>query len=329
MSVLSKTGCETQRTERLSALVELKPGSARNLFLVHDGDGDTDLYSSLARRMPDEVAVFGIKPRTIERVPLAHVKIEDMANSYLEEIRKKQSHGPYLLGGLCAGGVIAYEMASQLLQKGESVELLALLDAATPHAPKRRGRITKERFGRTKEAFGGPSRGGHWTTNRVYSLGVLLSRKLGNAVRWEIAQLGQRFWARVRFRFLQEVLARGLSWPEHLPELTTRQIYECAEAGYVPRQLSGARALLVRARRRTPIVSDTPFSAIYADETLGWDALIQDLIIADVDGGHGTMLQEPFVQSLAKALLHQLNFKSDDEHAGPFESARPALAHNL
>jgi thioesterase domain-containing protein len=329
MSVLSKTGCETQRTECLSALVELKPGSARNLFLVHDGDGDTDLYSSLARRMPDEVAVFGVKPRTIERVPLAHVKIEDMANSYLEEIRKKQSHGPYLLGGLCAGGVIAYEMASQLLQKGESVELLALLDAARPHAPKRRGRITKERFGRAKEAFGSPSSGARWTISRVYSLGVLFSRRLGNAVRWEITQLGQRFWARVRFRLLQEVLARGLPWPEQLPELTPQQIFECAETNYVPRQLSGARAVLMRARRRTPIVSDTPFSAIYADETLGWDALIQDLIIADVDGGHGTMLQEPFVQSLAKALLHQLNFKSDDEHAGPFESARPALAHNL
>src|SRR5262249_3204094 len=147
----------------------------------------------------------------------------------------------------CAGGVIAYEMASQLLQKGESVELVALLEAATPHAPKRRGRITKERFGRTKEAFGGPSRGGRWTISRGYSLGVLLSRKLGNAVRWEITQLGQRFWARVRFRLLQEVLARGLPWPEQVPQLTPRQIYECAEARYVPRQLSGARAVLMRA----------------------------------------------------------------------------------
>ena len=30
--------------------------------------------------------------------------------------------GPYMLGGLCAGGVIAYEMASQLKSTGETVQ---------------------------------------------------------------------------------------------------------------------------------------------------------------------------------------------------------------
>ena len=38
------------------------------------------------------------------------------------------------VGGMCAGGVIAYEMAVQLISLGETVKLVALLDAATPHA---------------------------------------------------------------------------------------------------------------------------------------------------------------------------------------------------
>ena len=67
-----------------------------------------------------------------------------MASFYVKEVRKKQPLGPYLLGGFCAGGVIAHEMASQLLYAGEIVELVALLDAATPQAFKRR----EQRFGR-------------------------------------------------------------------------------------------------------------------------------------------------------------------------------------
>ena len=89
--------------------------------------------------MPDDLAVSGIEPRRIPGVPLAHTSIEDMAAFYVEEMRKKQPHGPYLLGGMCAGGVIAHEMASQLVRMGERIELVALLDAATPQAPQRAG----------------------------------------------------------------------------------------------------------------------------------------------------------------------------------------------
>ena len=91
--------------------------------------------------------MFGIRPRSIPGVPIAHTRIEDMARCYIDEVRKKQPHGPYLLGGLCAGGVIAYEMALQLSRAGESVELLAILEAATPQVPMRRLLVTKKRFG--------------------------------------------------------------------------------------------------------------------------------------------------------------------------------------
>ena len=109
---------EPKGLERSANLVELKRGRGRHLFLVHDGDGETSLYRNLARRMPDEVAVFGIEPHRIAKVPLAHARIEDMARFYVEEVRREQPAGPYMLGGLCAGGVIAYEMGRQLKSAG-------------------------------------------------------------------------------------------------------------------------------------------------------------------------------------------------------------------
>src|SRR5262249_2379389 len=46
--------------------------------------------------------------------------------------RALQPHGPYCLGGLSFGGVVAFEMARQLQQSGEQVALLALIDTWAP-----------------------------------------------------------------------------------------------------------------------------------------------------------------------------------------------------
>jgi thioesterase domain-containing protein len=49
-------------------------------------------------------------------------------------------------------------------------------------------------------------------------------------------------------------------------------------------------------------VDDTAYLEIYTDDTFGWRELADKLVVIDVDGGHSSMLQEPFVRSLATAL---------------------------
>ena len=296
---------------RSGALIELKSGGPRNFFLVHDGDGDALLYLNLARRMPDDLAVFGIEPRAIAGVPLAHTRIEDMAGFYVNEVRKKQPHGPYLLGGLCAGGVIAYEMASQLLRAGESIELVAVLEAATPQAPKRRWAIASQRIDRLTQVLTDARNSERATIVKAYSVVGATLRKLVHSLAWEIMQRGDRLWGSARFHLLHQLLARQLPWPGYVPELSVRQIYGFAEARYVPKPLCGAPAVLVRALRRSFILSDTPYREIYADETLGWGAITRGLVVIDVDGGHSTMLEDPFVGPLAAALMPYINHKSE------------------
>jgi hypothetical protein len=237
---------------------------------VHDGYGDTLLYLNLARRMPDDLAVFGIEPRSIAGVPLAHTRIEDMAGFYVNEVRKKQPHGPYLLGGLCAGGVIAYEMASQLLRAGESIELVALFEAATPQAPKRPWRIASQRIARLRKVLTDARNSERATIAIAWSVVDVTLRKLAHSLAWEFMQRGERWWISARFRLLHELLARQLSWPGYVPELNALQIYEFAEARYVPKPLCDAPVVLVRALRRSFILSDTPYREKYADETFGW-----------------------------------------------------------
>ena len=259
--------------------------------------------------MPDDLAVFRVAPHRIAGVPLAHTGIEDMAAFYIEQVRNRQPLGPYLLGGLCAGGVIAYEMALQLVRAGEVVELVTLLDAAKLKASKRRWRVTRQRFGRLKQVLADARKTKRSTIGQTRSIVAVASRKLVNALAWEIMQHAERLWVRARFHILRQLLARRRPWPGFIPELSSRQIYESAEARYVPKPLCGASVVLVRARHHTCFLSDTPYREIYADETLGWGAITQGLAFVDVDGGHGTMLQEPFVKSLAQALLLHINHK--------------------
>jgi FkbH-like protein len=278
------------------SLIELRPGGLQNFFFVHDGDGETLLYGNVARRLPKRFAVFGIEPRQLRDIPLAHARIEDMAAYYLDAMRQKQPHGPYFMGGMCAGGVIAYEMARQLETAGEDVGLLVLLDSALPTTPKRRGRIASQRMGRLSQLVA--ERG---SNVNPLKLATAILRKIFNASVWEIVQRVRRWSVRVRFRLLRLLLDRELPWPNVVPGLTVRQIYDAAESGYVPRPAPLSALMLVRARCGQG--GDAPFREVYADEVLGWGRMSNHLLIEDVDGGHYSMLQEPFAEKVAARLI--------------------------
>jgi FkbH-like protein len=296
---------EPQADLRSGILIELKRGGPRFLFLIHDGDGETLLYRNLARRLPDDLAVFGIEPRRLSRVPLAHTRIEDMARFYIKEMRRKQPRGPYMLGGLCAGGVIAYEMASQLQSVGETVKLVALLDAAKPRARKRAGHISKQRVRRLEAVFAGVRGEGGIYVERLYSSIMAALSKLKSFLVWEFSSRAKRLTTRLRFRLLHELLMRGRPWPPSLAELSVRDIYDSAEARYIPKPLSNAGVILLRAESGDEY--DQPYKEVYSDDTFDWSSVAEDVIVIDVKGGHSSMLQEPFVESLVGALAPKVS----------------------
>ena len=58
--------------------------------------------------------------------------VEAMAEENVRQLMALQPQGPYLLGGYCHGGLIAYEMARQMKQQGIEVGIVILLDAWVP-----------------------------------------------------------------------------------------------------------------------------------------------------------------------------------------------------
>ena len=102
--------------------------------------------------------VWAFQARGLDGLREPHTTIEAMAADYLGELRKVRPHGPYFLGALCAGALIAAEMARSLREAGETVLPLLLLDPPSHALQGGYLQMTEERFVnkmKTRAAMGG------------------------------------------------------------------------------------------------------------------------------------------------------------------------------
>jgi phthiocerol/phenolphthiocerol synthesis type-I polyketide synthase E len=120
---------EDGRAGGWSPLVAIqKQGTRPAFFCMHGAGGNVLIYRELAQHLGADQPFYGLQAQGLDgsRAPLG--TIEEMATLYAKEIRRVQAHGPYLIGGYCMGGTLAYEVARQLRESGEEISLLALFD---------------------------------------------------------------------------------------------------------------------------------------------------------------------------------------------------------
>jgi amino acid adenylation domain-containing protein len=99
------------------------------LFCVRGGAS----FRPLAKRLRPDQPFLGLDlpQQVLEQLPKPY-RIEDLAAAFIQIMQAVQPQGPYCLAGLCVNGVIAYEMAKQLEERGERVGMLALFDSQNP-----------------------------------------------------------------------------------------------------------------------------------------------------------------------------------------------------
>ncbi|MEU7717504.1 amino acid adenylation domain-containing protein [Streptomyces tibetensis] len=114
----------------LDVMLPLRPtGRRAPLFCVHPAAGLGWCYSGLLRHLGREHPVYALQSRGLDGAPVAAATLEDIADDYVEHIRRVQPHGPVHLLGWSFGGVLAHRIATRLQSRGEQVALLAVLDA--------------------------------------------------------------------------------------------------------------------------------------------------------------------------------------------------------
>lgn len=113
-----------------SSIVAMQPrGSAAPLFIIHGAGGNIIRFYQLATLVGTDHPIYGIQAQSLLSGQRALLRLEDQAAYYLEEIRKVQPKGPYFLLGYSFGGTTAFEIAHQLREQGERVEMLGMLDS--------------------------------------------------------------------------------------------------------------------------------------------------------------------------------------------------------
>ncbi|MFJ6675669.1 amino acid adenylation domain-containing protein [Actinosynnema sp. NPDC091369] len=124
--------CEhLSRARAWSTLVPLRenPGAPK-VFLVHPAGGSVLAYRPLAESVDaDWYALQAPGPDSGQEVP---TEVEDFAVRYVEEVRRVQPHGPYVLGGWSSGAVIAAHVAHKLELGGDRVSRLFVFDSPAP-----------------------------------------------------------------------------------------------------------------------------------------------------------------------------------------------------
>jgi thioesterase domain-containing protein len=145
-------------------LVALSAQGAKTPFFCVPPSATTAMtFGRLAEYMGQDRPFYGLEYAGMDGKTEPHVDISRMAAYYLEEIQSIQSGGPYYLGGMCFGGLVAFEIAQQLLSKGHAVAFLGILDSThAPNLSKPRGyyvylvtRFINQKFLRKKFTIGG------------------------------------------------------------------------------------------------------------------------------------------------------------------------------
>ncbi|MDN3204400.1 non-ribosomal peptide synthetase [Algoriphagus sediminis] len=102
-------------------------GKENPLFCVHSEFYYETVYSQLTRQLSSDYPVYGllsVSPELVkDQVPEG---IPEVAELCIRDMKKVQPKGPYRLLSYSIGNVVAFEMARQLLEEGEKVQLIMI-----------------------------------------------------------------------------------------------------------------------------------------------------------------------------------------------------------
>ncbi|KAL8929785.1 MAG: hypothetical protein Q9208_000929 [Pyrenodesmia sp. 3 TL-2023] len=105
--------------------------TSKTMFMFPDGSGSATSYMHLPRLRGD-IALVAMNCPYMTNPKEMQGSFEDIAGALLAEVRRRQPKGPYYLGGWSAGGAFAHYAARILIEAGEEVRSLLLIDAPCP-----------------------------------------------------------------------------------------------------------------------------------------------------------------------------------------------------
>ena len=248
--------------------------------------------------------------------------VEELAADCVKEMRMVQPKGPYIVGGHCFGGAIAFEIAQQLQAEGQKVASLILIDAYRPAVLPSSRRIRLQ---------------------TQLNLGIFWLRKnyyyYGN--RKELGRLPGKLWEKVSGRRQ----STGAAEASQSTEASTLQSMEALASENTTTELDASTDYEVRyaqaiaandwaaARYQASdycgtlklFRADIQMLEWYFGESLGWQTLVKDrLSVHFITGFYGNMFNTSAATVVAEQVKAYLATLPASEP--PSDSASPRAA---
>lgn len=254
-------------------------GNGAPVCAIHGGDGGILFYRQLAELLPKDRPFLAIESPDLGHSDEIGVgSVEETAAHYVEMLRASRPHGPYLLAGYSYGGVVAYEMARQLVEAGHEVPFVALFDTMNPAAPIRPYALT-ERVSV------------YWNASNDLSLRERILKLAGRF------KDGVETHLRVKAEVAAAQKAGTAAAHTEMRAIQLREAHVAAMDAYVPQPFAGCLHVF-----RAAAVNDK----FEVPDDYGWKHLVKDLRIIEVPGEHLTMFEDGHVKPLADEFLRCL-----------------------
>jgi len=302
---------EPQSTHTFRHLVPMNaPGAEQRgklpFFLCAGMFGNVMNLRHLATLVGEDRPFHGVQARGLLGQEEPHENFHEMAKDYLAEIRAVQPHGPYLLGGFSGGGLAAYEMALQLIEAGEEVPLLVLLDTplAQDEPLTRQERLLIHKQNLQKE---GARFFLNWVENKIKYREELREREASRATQAESKEA-----ANFRSNLIEAAFYRALDRYHTKPLPASTKLLLCRPK-LRPTHTFGPMRAINKDRRR-----------IYHDN--GWSKYSDSVEVFEAPGNHDSMVLEPNVRILAARLRPALN---DAEQASRNQALQASVSNKM
>jgi amino acid adenylation domain-containing protein len=223
--------------------------------------------------------------------------LQEIARRFVPKLLASQSHGPYIVGGFCLGGILSYEVACQLQAAGYEVSLVILLDVPSPdyYRPAELSKLIRRPV---------------YVTKRLKQLGL----------RKTLVRLLERASQKI------QVKAERALVPEH--SIRTQEIMETAAYRYTPKRYEGDVALIMASEL-------TPDSPPHEHFLPWWRGIISKTLHEhEIDAIHLDLVEGAAVIQVAEAISSHINqttkgsLLSNGEIVGAADNA-PQLSYGL
>lgn len=289
-SLAALIGHRGEVRDQFDYVVPIQPeGSLPPIFGVHVLGVNAEYYRPLANRLGSDQPVYGLGIASSLADATAPTEVDRIALLYADELERLVPDGPVILTAVSIGAAVTFELGRLLRARGRDVPLIALFDAAGPDAAAAPG--ASRRRARN-----------HLDQLRTSPVGYVRDRSVALGMRGRRAAERAEMWARD---------AVGVDQPDRLK---IRRFIEANVQAAINHEIKPWDGRLVVFK-----AEEDPFGWVSAaDDQLGWGSVARGgLEIVTVPGGHTSMLAEPHVPELARALADVGNraLQARREHA--------------